>query len=169
MTLLLRWLGKVDWTIVVICLGVPVLLGMLYYEGYEQGKNAEHAEWVKEKAQMVLAVQALEKKAAEVTTKVVVKYVERKAEVKVKNQVIKQEVIRYVQSKPKSCSLDSQWVLLHDNAATNTVSKASRGNHETPSATALVTVTENYGTCHETREQLLACQSWIREQEANSE
>lgn len=159
-------MGKLDWLIAAALLAsLGGLMGVCYLKGRTDGTKLERTVWLEKQAQEDKAAKALQVKSDAASVKVVTKYVEKQAEVKVKKEIIKQEVIRYVQSKSKSCHLDAQWVLHHDRAAANTVSDTSRRNHETTSSAALPTITDNYGICHDTREQLLACQSWIKEQQ----
>jgi hypothetical protein len=108
-------------------------------------------------------------KQGSTTEKIVTVYRDRIALVKEAAQVIEKEIVRYV---PPSADpvLPRGWLLLHDAAATGAVPKAPEGIDVAAPAvaasTALRGVAGNYGTCHATAAQLVALQSWVREQYA---
>lgn len=85
-----------------------------------------------------------------------------------KNQVIEKEVIRYVEktSGDNSCMLSTNWVQLHNAAASNSVPVASGASGIDAAAAstgrALETITDNYISCNDTRHQLLGLQQFIR-------
>lgn len=90
--------------------------------------------WVKgnqhgtEKLTEYQAAQALESvkiitRQGEVTERVVKEYIKVKGKTEVVTKTVKQEVIKYVESKPLTlaCYLDRRWVRLHDAAAVGVV------------------------------------------------
>lgn len=85
-----------------------------------------------------------------------------------KNRIIEKEVIRYVEktSGDNSCMLSTDWVQLHNAAASNSVPTASdaSGVNATAASTgrALETITDNYISCNDIRYQLLDLQQFIR-------
>lgn len=66
------------------------------------------------------------------------------------------------------CQLSNAAVLLHDSASQNVVPpstiSSTRGTSKVKVPELLNTVTDNYGTCHETREKLKAWQDWYKNQ-----
>ena len=103
-------------------------------------------------------------RSPEITTEVVTKYVDRIREVE---RVVKVEVDRFVPVE-QQCTINNGFVRLHDAAA---LLKAIQPNETDldPSKVDLNEVakvlTENYRIHHQTREQLVSLQQWIREQE----
>ena len=83
-------------------------------------------------------------------------------------RTINREVIKYVQSsRPADCRLDAEWVRLHNAAAMSSVPATASQPARSASATdAIVTVTGNYESCHETADRLRGLQSWVRAQQA---
>lgn len=88
---------------------------------------------------------------------------------KIVTKTINHEVIKYVKSDIPKCDLSNKWVQLHNAAASGRVSEisdtTSEPDAEAPKVTddqAIVTVTENYGTCEETRQQLESLQDWVK-------
>ncbi len=88
---------------------------------------------------------------------------------KIVTRTVNHEVIKYVKSDVPKCDLSNKWVQLHDAAASGRVSEisdtASKSNVETPKVTddqAIITVTENYATCQEVRQQLESLQEWVK-------
>ncbi len=88
---------------------------------------------------------------------------------KIVTKTINREVVKYVKSDTPKCDLSNNWVQLHDAAASGRVSEisdsASESNAEAPKVTddqAIITVTENYATCQEVRQQLESLQEWVK-------
>ena len=85
-----------------------------------------------------------------------------------KNRVVEKEVIRYVEKTDgdNSCMLPTNWVQLHNAAASNSMPTASDtgGVNATAASTgrALETITDNYISCNDIRYQLLDLQQFIR-------
>jgi len=102
-----------------------------------------------------------------VTQKVITRYVKVQGETKTVTETVEKEVTRYAETNP-SLRLDSQWRMLHDHAATNTVPRTAPGpdgaSGAPTAASALATVTANYAACHRTADRLDSLQEWIREQ-----
>jgi len=103
---------------------------------------------------------------AEETVKVVTKYVDRVRVVRNQSQKIASEVSTNVPPTADAlCVIPAGFVRVHNEAATG-VPDATGNLDEATSGVALSTVAstvaDNYGTCHETAEQLKALQDWIR-------
>lgn len=89
---------------------------------------------------------------------------------KVIEKVVTEEVIKYVENPDAGrCVMPDQWVRIHNIAATGEVpeatepaSNADAGTGTITDIETLVTVKSNYGTCRETRDQLIGLQKWVR-------
>ena len=102
-------------------------------------------------------------KQAEVSDKIITKYVDRVKIVQGKSREIIKEVKVYVQD---TCTLSADWRLWHNNAVYNAVSDTTRDFDEgtvAPQA-ARERVAANYGICHENSATLISLQDWVREQ-----
>jgi hypothetical protein len=81
---------------------------------------------------------------------------------------LRQEIPRYVTpTADRRYLLPDGFVWLHDAAATGVPVVAAAGDPDAASqgvttSAALDTIVGNYGTCHETAEQLSALQEWVR-------
>lgn len=104
-----------------------------------------------------------------VTTQVVTKYVKVQGDTRTITQYVEKEVVKYAESNPGYC-LDARWRSLHDAAASNrlpgTGPEANDSSGAPKAATAIATVTENYGACNRTADRLDALQDWVRKQQA---
>ena len=135
-----------------------LLISGVYKIGYEAGK-IETAE------SMQKQVEYWKEQSGKVTEKIVIEYVDRVEEI-VKWRTKNVEIIKLV---PSVCELPNGWVHVHDRSAQGRDAEPARAIDDTPSGIedveALGTIVENYASCHENREQLLALQTWIREQQ----
>lgn len=135
-----------------------LLISGVYKIGYEAGK-IETAE------SMQKQVEYWKEQSGKVTEKIVIEYVDRVKEV-VKWRTKNVEIIKIV---PSGCELSAGWVSVHDSSAEGRDADATRAADDTSSGIkdteALGTIVENYASCHENREQVIALQSWIREQQ----
>lgn len=85
-------------------------------------------------------------------------------------RVITNEVIKYVQTPVSAkCGLDANGVRIVNLAASGDLSRdtesaggTARAAEGVSAAVVVSTVTENYGACHETRNRLIALQSWVK-------
>ena len=119
-------------------------------------------------AQALEAVKIVTKQGA-VTERVVKQYQDRVVVRAGATQTIEKEVVKYVDSKPLAlaCMLDSQWVRLHDAAASSIPpsSESTDGAAGTVNAaTALSTITANYARANRNADKLEALQGWVTEQ-----
>lgn len=139
------------------------LLAVAWVHGYSRG---ERKLWEYQAEQAKAAVPIIVKQG-ETTERVVTRWREKQAEVKVVTQTVEKEVIRYV---PPSADpvLGLGWVYLHDAAASGDVPKPPEGvdvsSPAVAASEALQGVVGNYGTCHGTALQLMALQEWVRAQ-----
>jgi hypothetical protein len=163
---ILKIFGSVagGWQAIVIygLLAAGVLAGAAGW-GYMQGMENLYEYQGKQAVQAVNIVV----KQGEVTERVIVRYVKVKGETRTVTQTVEKEVIKYVEKNTGNC-LDSEWGLLHDAAAANTVStppgRADGASGAPTAAEALQAVTDSYAACHRTADRLDALQAWVRDQ-----
>ncbi|MBY8609935.1 hypothetical protein K7N18_34510 [Burkholderia arboris] len=111
-----------------------------------------------------------ERDAARRDVEVVTQYVDRVQVVREKGNTIIQEVPVYVDREAdRACVVPVGFVRVHDGAAAN-VPLGDPGNADAaPSGVALsavaATIADNYTTCHENAEQLIALQTRVRDGE----
>jgi Ca2+/Na+ antiporter len=115
------------------------------------------------------AIVILQAKQKEITTEVVVKYVDKIKYIEGKQRVITKEIPKYITKEvDANCSITNGFIWLHDQSAQNSLSDAPRyPNEVSPSvklSTVTTTVTENYETYHKVAEQLRMLQEWINKQ-----
>ena len=124
----------------------------------------EQADTARERAYKAAA--ELAKAQAKVTERVVTKYVDRVKVVAGRTRTIIKEVPIYVPA--TTPDLPAGFRVLHDSAAQGVIPDPARiaDAAPVPAQDAAETVVENYGTCHETAEQVIALQDWIRAQQA---
>ena len=108
--------------------------------------------------------------SAEVTTKVITKYVTKIEVVKEKgNEIIKQVPVYITKDADAKCDVPNGFVVLHNSAVKNEIPNTAREFNEKSSGVELSTVGKtvagNYTTCNEVREQLTTLQDWIKQQE----
>lgn len=139
---------------------------VLLFSVYMIGGIANEAGWQKKVLQQQAEIAQLKQKEAELSTKVVTKYIDKITVVKEKNN----EISKYVNNAADAkCQLPVSFSVLHDAAAKNELPDAARASDASASGIALSTATsavvENYGTCFQNAEQLRALQEWVREQQ----
>lgn len=127
--------------------------------GYSKGAQSVRKDFYAYKAEMALQIAKRKAEQAQVTTNVTTKYVDRVTVVKEKSDAISQKAKSSVAG---SCPGS---VRVYHDAAALQLPPAPRGADEgtTDAKDLTATVTENYGTCHQVREQLKALQEWVRE------
>lgn len=125
----------------------------------------------KERAEMLARNQELEAKSSEVTVQVLTKYVNRVNVVKEKGEEIVREVPIYITKESDAkCVIPIGFVRVHDAATRGEKVPDSTGPaNERPTdiklSEATETITGNYGTCNQVREQLKSLQEWVKTQE----
>lgn len=148
----------------IICIMVA-LFGL-----YTEGGISEKAKWEQRVAEQNAKIAQLMTESEKVTTKEVIKYVDRIKVVKEKGDVIIKEVPIYITKEADAnCTITNGFVLLHNAAAEMSVPPTA-GDFDAPAADVTLSgvgkvVAQNYGICHETATQLEALQNWVREQE----
>ena len=117
---------------------------------------------------MELKVAEAEAKAAQVNVQIVTKYVEKIKVVKEKTNENIKYIETYITKHDNSIVFPKSFIMLHDSASQNEVSGSTGSPDESPSdvkaSELLSTVVENYGTCYELRETVVAWQDWYKAQ-----
>jgi len=152
------------YSIITVPLALIILAAGLFGEGYlyatkdYREKIAEFEEKVKQ----------AEQKSQEVNTVIETKVVEKIKVVKENTNANIQIVEKVITKYDNLCTLSNAAIVLHNSASQNVVSpstgKSVEGTSDVKASDLLRTVTENYGTYYQVREQLLGWQEWYKEQ-----
>lgn len=138
------------------------LLFAIFGEGYLYA-NRKWESAVKEYQDKVAVA---EQKAKDANEKIKTVVIEKVKVIKDTTNENKTAINKYVTDE---CQLSNAAVLLHDSSSQNAVPpstiSSTRGTSRIKVPELLNTVTENYGTCHETREKLKAWQDWYKTQQ----
>ncbi len=113
-------------------------------------------------------IKQAESKSAEVNTVIQTKFIDRVRVVRENTNDNIRIVENVVTQYDNSCSLSNAAISVHDSASQNVVAPSSgpavEGTSNVKASDLIRTVTENYSTYYEVREQLLGWQQWYREQ-----
>jgi len=144
---------------------VLMVAGVYFYGSYDTEMS-----WREKVKDLQLELAKKDTASAEVTTKIITKYVDKVKVVKEKGDVIIKEIPKYITEKSDAeCNIPKSFVVLHDSAGKNEVPNPAGRIDETPSglklSTTLETVVGNYNLYYETAEQLTALQEWVKSQE----
>ena len=143
---------------------IVVALFGIYFEG---GYMTE-MEWRARVEALEAKVKVAEEKSAEVNTVIEKQYVDRVKVIKETANANIQYVDRVVAKYDNLCTVSNAAVLLHDSASRNEVARSSLGLDEGTSSLKisdiLSTVTDNYSTYYQVREQVIGWQQWYKEQ-----
>lgn len=156
-----------------IALGVLIIIGIgIFAWGWHVGTDHMQAKWDAEKVAMKATVAIVEAKQAEVSTQVVIKYVDRVQTIQGATKTIIQKVPIYVTAKADAaCPIPNGFVRLHDAAAEDSMQlPASSGSVDGQASVVKLsdvasTVAGNYGICHANAEQMSELQDWVKGQE----
>ena len=142
---------------------VVALFGIYFEGGYMTEK-----EWRARVEALEAKVKVAEEKSAEVNTVIEKQYVDRVKVIKETANANIQYVDRVVAKYDNLCTVSNAAVLLHDSASRNEVARSTIGLDEGTSSLKisdiLSTVTDNYSTYYQVREQVIGWQQWYREQ-----
>lgn len=140
-------------------------IGALIFSIYMIGGIANEETWQKKVLQQQAEIALLKQKEAEVTTKVITKYIDKVTVVKETNNAISKYVTSEADSK---CGLPNSFSVLHDAAAKNELPDATGATDAKTSdiklSEATSTIIANYGICYQNAEQLKSLQEWVLEQ-----
>jgi hypothetical protein len=146
----------------------PVQIGsaiVLLFSIYMCGGISNEASWQKKVLEQKAEIAALKQKEAEVSTKVVTKYIDKLTVVKETNNAISKYVNTNSDAK---CQLPNSFSVLHDAAAKNELPDPAGAIDERTSEVKLSqaqsVIIDNYGICNQNSEQLKALQDWVSEQ-----
>jgi hypothetical protein len=144
---------------------------LIIFGFYMEGGISNQERWEAKVAEVKLEMAKKETASAEVTTKVITKYVTKIEVVKEKGNVIIKEIPKYISKDADAkCPVPNGFVVLHDSASRNEVPDSTRsidaGTSEVKLSDVATTVTENYTTYHKVAEQLKSLQEWIKLQQS---
>ena len=144
---------------------------VLVFGVYMEGGISNQEKWEAKVAEVKLEMAKKETASAEVTTKVITKYVTKIEVVKEKgNEIIKQVPVYITKDADAKCDVPTGFVVLHDSASRNEVPDPTRKVDATTSTVKISgvaeTVTDNYTTYHQVAEQLKSLQEWIKLQQS---
>ena len=135
---------------------------------YFEGGYMTEMEWRARVEALESKVKVAEEKSAEVNTVIEKQYVDRVKVIKETANANIQYVDRVVAKYDNLCTLSNAAVMLHDSASRNEVARSTIGLDEGTTSLKisdiLTTVTDNYATYYQVREQVLGWQQWYREQ-----
>ena len=135
---------------------------------YFEGGYMTEMEWRARVEALEAKVKVAEEKSAEVNTVIEKQYVDRVKVIKETANANIQYVDRVVAKYDNLCTVSNAAVMLHDSASRNEVARSSLGLDEGTSSLKisdiLSTVTDNYSTYYQVREQVIGWQQWYREQ-----
>lgn len=136
---------------------------------YFEGGLAITKEYENQQKEWQTKIQIAEQKSKEETVRIETQVVERIKYVRGKTEVVVAKVPIYITKEVDAkYPVPNSFVLLHDAAARSEVPPSSGSAYEGTSDIKISevtrTVAENYGTCHEVRQQLLGWQDWYRTQ-----
>jgi ribosomal protein L24 len=142
-------------------ISILFLVASIFFEGYLFSHKRFQAQ-VKEYQDKIAIAEA---KYKEVNEKIKTVVVEKVKIIKETTNENKTAINKYVTDE---CQLSSAAVILHDSASQNVVPPSTigtvRGTSKVKVPELLTTVTDNYGTCYESREKLKAWQDWYKNQ-----
>lgn len=122
------------------------------------------------KLKAIERVVKVERKSAEVTTKVDLKHTAEQAKVRTVTKTILKEVPVYVTRKADTeCSIPAGFVSVFNASANGEVPQTSSGADESAASGVVLSevaqaIVENHGTYHEVASQMKALQEWVAEQ-----
>lgn len=152
----------------VVVLALAGLRAWWWIDGLQRAASEAQAKVTTLEAQLASAQATIAQQKT--TERVVTQYVDRVRIVRERGETIVKEVPVYVPVEADAaCRINRGFVWLHDAAARNdTPARGAGAADEAAPGVALSTVartvTGNYATCHEIREQLTGLQSWVRAQ-----
>jgi len=140
-----------------------IVLG-LFFEGsiFSTKEHRKQVEEYKEKVRLA------EEQSQQVNTVIETKVIDKIMIVKEKTDANVQIIEKVVTKYDSMCILSNAAISLHNNASQNAISSSAgstvEGTSNVKASELLTTVTENYGTYYQMREQLLGWQQWYLEQ-----
>jgi len=151
-------------------IGIVAISAGLFFEGAVSNEE----KWLAKVKEEEAKVAVVEVKSAEENVKVITKYVNKIQIVRETTDAIVKEIPIYItKDDDRKCELSNAAIVLHNSASQNTLPPGpgtiAPGASDVKASELLTTVTENYGTCYEIREQVKAWQDWYRIQKKTYE
>lgn len=153
---------------------IGIIVTAIAAGSYFAGRSHVQEAWDLQKAKDDKIIAELKANQGKETVRIVTQYVDRIKVVKEKGETIVQYVDKWItKENDAACILPKSFVVLHDSAAKNTVPGATGDTDAATDSgiklsTATKTITGNYGTCWEWKEQVIALQEWIKAQQTLS-
>lgn len=146
----------------------PIAIGIIALGLFFEGSAFSTKEFRKQIDEYKEKVKEAEQKSQEVNTVIQTKVVEKIKVVKENTNANVQIIEKVVTKYDNLCTLSNAAVVLHNSASQNVVAPGSgsavEGTSNVKASELVRTVTENYGTYYQMREQLLGWQQWYKEQ-----
>jgi hypothetical protein len=144
---------------------------LIIFGFYLEGGISNQEKWEAKVAEVKMEMAKKETASAEVSTKVITKYITKTEIVKEKGNAIIKEIPVYItKDADAKCPVPNGFVVLHDSASRNEVPDSTRsvdaGTSDAKLSDVATTVTENYTTYYKVAEQLKSLQEWIRLQQS---
>jgi len=143
---------------------------VLVFGVYMEGGISSQEKWEAKVAAVKLEMAQKATISAEISTKVLTKYITRVETIKQKGDEIVKEVPIYITKVDDTkCVIPNGFVLLHNSASQNEIPDTTRGFDAGASEIKLsgvaTTVIENYTAYYKVSEQLKSLQEWVRLQQ----
>jgi len=146
----------------------PIAIGVFAVGVFLEGVVYSSSSLLKQIGEMQDKVKKAEQQSQQVNTVIQTKVVERVKVVKENTDANVQVVEKIVTKYDNMCTLSNAAISVHDSASQNQVSRSTgsavEGTSDVKASELIRTVTENYGTYYQMREQLLGWQQWYKEQ-----
>ena len=140
------------------------LIVALFFEGNLYGARDQ----IRQVEELKQKLKAAEEKSEQVNVVIQQKIVEKIKYIKETSDANVQIIEKVVTKYDNLCTLSNAAIVLHNSASQNAVAQSSgpttEGTSDVKASELLTTVTENYGTYYQVREQLLGWQLWYKEQ-----
>jgi hypothetical protein len=148
---------------------VAPLFYILFLTGvYLEGMIAGKTNFTKALAQYEEKLKSAEEKSIQVNEVIKTVYVDRVKVIKEKSEDNVKYIEKIITKYDNLCTLSNAAIKLHDSASQNEMARGASGTDEGTSnvkaSELLRTVTENYATYYQTREQVIGWQQWYNEQ-----
>ena len=146
----------------------PISIAILLFGVYCEGGYLVEKEWRLKVSEIQKKVVEAEAKSAVINTVVQTKVVEKIKVVKETTRGNTEFIDRVVTQYDSKCELPNAVIGVHNAASQNVVApstgSANEGASDVKISELLRTITENYGTYYQTREQVIGWQMWYKEQ-----
>lgn len=146
----------------------PIAIGVFAVGVFLEGVVYSSSGLLKQISELQDKARRAEQQSQQVNTVIQTKVVERVKVVREKTDANVQVVEKIVTKYDNMCTLSNAAISVHDSASQNQVSRSTgsvvEGTSDVKASELIKTVTENYGTYYQMREQLLGWQQWYKEQ-----